>query len=156
MQEFNIINRLEHDARIREFGQDCQGDKPIIRYNECSQDFTDLYWSAASAFDRYARKHAGVVVPRRSILVWPGLSFRHSMGRSVPAWALSRRRLNSTFAKWIFSASAQCQMGDVDNTVCASRSLENDKDVIAVVPWLGGDYNPWSVQFSSYVCFFWL
>jgi hypothetical protein len=126
---------------VAEYGQNCQDNKPIIDYNKCSNDFTSLYRESAASFNKYARKHAGVVVPARTVLVWPGLSFRHAMGRSVPAWSLGRgsRGVNSTFANWIFNEEEQCQKGDVDNTVCASKG----SNVLAVIPWLGGDYNPW-------------
>lgn len=142
--EFNILNRLKHDQRIRDNGQNCDAGKPIIEYGRCSDDFARLYREAAVSFDKYARKHGSTIVPAMSALVWPGLSASTFTGRSVPAWSLSRRKLRSTFARWILDEKEQCPRSDVDNTVCAYVGASS-ADVVAAIPWLGGDYNPWWV-----------
>lgn len=140
--EFNIINRLKHDRRIRENGQNCEDDKPRIQYRKCSASFNSIYFSAASSFEKYARKHAATIIPAGSALIWPGLSLRHKLGRSVAAWSMSDRNLRSTFARWIFNNTEQCARSDIDNTVCANPG-SNPSQIVAVIPWLGGDYNPW-------------
>ena len=150
--EFNIINRLKYDKRVAENGQNCQGTKPQIDYNKCSKDFTSLYRAAAASFDKYARKHGSTIVPARSALIWPGLAFGFHKGKVVPAWSSSTRPIRNQTARWIFNESQQCTVGDPDNTICASTGSQGINSMEAVIPWLGGDYNPWLVFFAV-VCF---
>ena len=80
----------------------------------------------------------------RTALVWPGLSLQHHMRQSVPAWSMSGRSLRETFARWIFDSGTQCSTGSPDSSVCALDPNDGMmKKMMAVVPWLGGDYNPW-------------
>lgn len=141
---FNIRNELDFDNIVGERGQNCQGDLPQIKYGQCSQDFTSLYTEAANSFAKYARKHGSTIVPAKSVLVWPGLSFGFHTSKSIPAWSLpSSRTLQKTFAKWIFDKELHCRNGNVVNTICASTGLSGIHSNEAVNPWLGGDYNPW-------------
>ena len=70
-----------------------------------------------------------------------GLSISHFLGNSVPAWSKSSRPLAQKFAQWIFDEKVQCDTGSPDTSVCA-EDPSNPKRILAVVPWLGGDYNP--------------
>lgn len=155
-EEFNLIGRLQFDKRVEDKGQNCDTGKPIITYTKCSSQFNSLYFTAGAAFDKYVRKHGATIVPARSALVWPGLSLQFHAGKSVPAWSFSQRPLRNTFARWIFDDTEQCSKGNPDNTVCANvEDLTGTYryGTVAVIPWLGGDYNPWYLTlFSPFSC----
>ena len=48
------------------------------------------------------------------------------------------------FGKWVFNESVQCHAANPDTAVCADAS-DSDAEIKmqSVIPWLGGDYNPW-------------
>lgn len=142
MQGFNIQARLQHDKNIEKYGQNCNDGKPVIDYYKCSESFTGLYRSASAGFEKYVKRHGATIIPAFQALVWPGISFGSHMGRSVPAWSKANRPLEDRFATWIFNAENHCELGTPDNTVCAA--VQNSK-VSSVIPWFGGDYNPWLV-----------
>lgn len=91
------------------------------------------------------RKRGPIVVPGRAALIWPGLSLSHFLQDSIPAWSLQDRNRTQVFAKWIFDESVQCKSATLDTTVCADLgpSVTSPSGIQAIVPWLGGDYNPW-------------
>ncbi len=140
-QGFNIQARLQFDKTVEENEQNCNSGKPIIQYYQCSKRFTGLYESASSAFDKYARKHGATIIPSMQALVWPGLSLGMHMGRSVPAWSKANRPIASIFSRWIFDGEQRCQQGIPDNSICAD--MGGNVGISSVIPWLGGDYNPW-------------
>ena len=48
------------------------------------------------------------------------------------------------FGKWVFKEDVQCRAATPDTAVCADVDLSSAETKIeAVIPWLGGDYNPW-------------
>lgn len=124
-----------------------QEGNPTIKYYECSSRYNKIYFDAAQSFQKYARKRAAPIIQPMTALVWPGLSLQHHIGHSVPAWSRSSRSLRETFARWVFNASVQCRTGSPDSSVCGVDPTDPDmKRMMAVIPWLGGDYNPWYMQ----------
>lgn len=143
-QDFDISRHLSFDEAVRKVGQSCEPDKPIIDYKTCSSSYNSLFFSAGSAFDKFARKRGAPIVQPGTALLWPGLSLAHHLGQSVPAWSRSRRPLREVFGKWIFNTTVQCDTGSVESSVCADDPYRQE-NTVAVVPWLSGDYNPWYV-----------
>jgi hypothetical protein len=48
------------------------------------------------------------------------------------------------FAKWVFDEGIQCHAANIDTAICADVAVaEVEVNLQAVIPWLGGDYNPW-------------
>ena len=142
-QDFDMSGRIKFDQSVKSSTQNCKDGNPTINYYECSSQYNKLYFDAAQSFQKYARKRAAPIIQPKTALVWPGLSLQHHVGHSVPAWSRSSRTLRQTFAKWMFDRSKQCT-GSPDSSVCALDPADmNLKKMLAVVPWLGGDYNPW-------------
>ena len=139
--DFDISRHLRFDADVEKTGQSCDKGKPSIDYFQCSPRYNSLFFRSAQSFNRYARKRGPAVIQPKTALIWPGLSISHFLGNSVPAWSKSSRPLEQTFAQWIFDESVQCDTGSPDTSVCAEDPT-NPKRILAVVPWLGGDYNP--------------
>ena len=51
------------------------------------------------------------------------------------------------FGKWVFNDNVQCRAASPDTAVCADTSISAaETHIEAVIPWLGGDYNPWYVR----------
>ena len=86
-------------------------------------------------------------MPGRSVLVWPGLTMAHMLQDSIPAWSMHARNVTQVFGKWVFDTNIQCRAASIDTAVCADVSaidpLNSGSPVQSVIPWLGGDYNPW-------------
>lgn len=143
-QDFDMVDRLQFDDTVRSKTQSCKDGNPTIEYYQCSSRYNRLYFDAAQNFQKYVRKRAAPIIRPGAALVWPGLSLQHHMGHSVPAWSKTGRSLRQTFAKWLFDTSTQCNSGSPDTSVCAlDPSDPNMKQMLAVIPWLAGDYNPW-------------
>jgi hypothetical protein len=48
------------------------------------------------------------------------------------------------FGRWAFDTDVQCRATSIDTAVCADLSRsKSEVDIQAVIPWLGGDFNPW-------------
>ena len=68
----------------------------------------------------------------------------HMLQDSIPAFSLQNRDVEQVFGKWVFNTTIQCSATTVDTAVCADVSSSGKAGTIkAVVPWLGGDFNPW-------------
>jgi hypothetical protein len=114
-----------------------------------------LFREFQSALEGVGRQHGLAraqegppIIPKRTALIWPGLSLSHFLQNAIPAWSLQGRNLTQTFGKWVFDSNTQCKESTtIDTAVCADVS----DTTIAAVPWLGGDYNPWWV---FWLCFF--
>lgn len=140
---FNLARKLDTERNIKERGNDCGTGSPVIQYDKCSENFNALWKHAGESVESHVRQRGPVVVPAKSTLVWPGLSYAHHMADAVPAWSLRGRNATQVFARWIFDQNVQCTSG-IDTTVCADVSTSQvETDIRAVIPWLGGDYNPW-------------
>lgn len=139
--DFDISAQIAFDATVQKMGQSCEEGKPSIEYRSCSPSYTSLYFSASQSFNRYARRRGPPVVKPRTALIWPGLTIAHHVSHSVPAWSMTNRPLSQTLAKWVFNEAVQCSTGSPDTSVCAEDPHASSK-IVAVVPWLGGDYNP--------------
>jgi hypothetical protein len=139
-QSFDLVQKLGIERAIQEFGSKCESSSPIIKYNDCSESFNQLWKESAASMDSHVRKKGPPIIPKRTALIWPGLSLSHFLHDAIPAWSLQGRNLTQTFGKWVFDSNTQCKESTtIDTAVCADVS----DTTIAVVPWLGGDYNPW-------------
>lgn len=97
-------------------------------------------WNA----QEHVRKSGPVIVPGRAALIWPGLSPAHFMQDSIPAWNMHGRNQSQVFSRWLFDEGVQCKAATLDTTVCADTGpTATSSGIQAIVPWLGGDYNPW-------------
>jgi hypothetical protein len=75
----------------------------------------------------------------------------HMLQDSIPAWSSHSRNVSQVFGKWVFDTNIQCKSASVDTAVCADVSTiiagtpdaTTESSIQAVIPWLGGDYNPW-------------
>ena len=90
------------------------------------------------------------MVPGRSVLIWPGLTMAHMLRDAIPAWSMHDRNITQVFGKWVFDTNIQCRTSTtVDTAVCADVSIltgasgSAESVIQSVIPWLGGDYNPW-------------
>lgn len=145
---FNIAHKLDTERIIEERGNDCGGNNTVIQYDRCSENFNALWKSAGQSMDAHVRQRGPVVIPSKTTLIWPGLSYAHHMADAVPAWSLHARNETQIFAKWIFDQNVQCKAATIDTTVCADVSNSQvETRMQSVIPWLGGDYNPWYVLF---------
>jgi hypothetical protein len=140
--DFDIKQRLEFDKTVRENKQSCEVGKPTIEYNDCSSSYNSIFFSAAKSFGMYARKRGPPIVKPGRAMIWPGLSIHHHVAHSVPAWSMSSRSKREVFGRWIFESNVQCKTGSVDTSICAEDPMDRNI-MIAVIPWLSGDYNPW-------------
>lgn len=141
---FNLARKLDTERNIKERGNDCGSDSPVIQYDRCSDDFNALWRHAGESVDAHVRQRGPVVVPAKTTLVWPGLSYAHHMADAVPAWSLRGRNATQVFSRWLFDEGVQCKSATIDTTVCADVSTSQvETRIQSVIPWLGGDYNPW-------------
>lgn len=73
----------------------------------------------------------------------------HMLQDSIPAWSISARNITQVFGKWVFDTNIQCRAASVDTAICADVSAiiagspSWESSIQSVIPWLGGDYNPW-------------
>ena len=137
---FNLASKMAVEKLIEERGNRCEEGDPIIKYDQCSQDYIQLWEEASKSMESHVRKPGPTIVPGMSALVWPGLSLQHYLGESIPAWSVHARNLSEVFGKWVFDPNVQCHKTKIDTAVCASDATGKFE---AVVPWLGGDFNPW-------------
>ena len=154
----------------------CDNGAPVINYDECSSDFTELWRESARSMQEHVRKSGATIVPSKKALIWPGLSLGHFLGSSVPAWSSHARNISEVgfsevcfcdrhatklshvlathdffyytrcqvFGRWVFDRAVQCKSTNIDTAVCADLSKSTaEQNIKAVIPWLGGDYNPW-------------
>jgi hypothetical protein len=138
---FDISAQVAFDANVKKVGQNCKEGSPTIEYRQCSPNYNLLYFGASRSFNRYVRRRGPPIIQPKTALLWPGLTITHHLSNSVPAWSNSSRPLSQTLAKWVFDESIQCQRGSPDTSVCAENPSTTGQ-ILAVVPWLGGDYNP--------------
>lgn len=147
---FSLVNKIKIEEAIEKRGNDCEGNSTIIQYDRCSAEFNSLWKHSASSVDAHVRQPGPILVPSKSTLVWPGLSFAHHMADAVPAWSMHSRNESEVFARWIFDQDIQCKVATIDTTVCADVSASlAERKIQSVIPWLGGDYNPWCVCMSQ-------
>jgi hypothetical protein len=141
---FSLVRKLKIEEAIEKKGNDCEGNSTIIQYDRCSPEFNALWKHSGKNVEAHVRQSGPMIVPSKSTLIWPGLSWAHHMADAVPAWSLHARNESEVFARWIFDQDIQCKMATVDTTVCADVSIStSEKKIESVIPWLGGDYNPW-------------
>lgn len=142
-QGFSLATKLTTEKNIEDYGNDCESDKPIIKYDQCSERFISLWKESAKSMDQHVRKRGPAIIPGRAALIWPGLSLSHFLANSIPAWN-AHARGNQVFGKWVFDQENRCKETSIDTAVCADVDTATaSSKVEAVIPWLGGDYNPW-------------
>jgi hypothetical protein len=143
-QSFSLATQLKTEESIEEYGNDCSLDSPVIKYDQCSANFITLWRESAKSMNEHIRRQGPVVVPGRAALIWPGLSLSHFLQNSIPAWSTHTRNITQVFGKWVFDEGKQCRAASIDTAVCADVDPSSvSSKVEAVIPWLGGDYNPW-------------
>ena len=143
-QGFSLAYKQKIEKTIEENGNSCDSSSPIIRYDRCSEDFISLWKESGRSMEAHVRKRGPTVVPGRAALIWPGLSLSHFVRNAVPAWSLHERNTTQVFGKWVFDTGIQCKAASIDTAVCADVSNSPaEVKMEAVIPWLGGDYNPW-------------
>jgi hypothetical protein len=103
-------------------------------------------------FDQVNVKKGPTIVRPNHVLVWPGIPLRQHISSTLPAWSMNlRQRVDkkSVFAQWIFDKEPQCVKGTVSNSVCKLMDVQEETEsvpqskMVAMNPWLGGDFNPW-------------
>jgi hypothetical protein len=141
---FSLATKLKTEEVIEEYGNDCDSGKPVIRYDQCSNNFISLWQESAKSMDQHVRRRGPAIVPGRAALIWPGLSLSHFLKNSIPAWNAHVRNATQVFGRWVFDQETQCKKASIDTAVCANLDPSAAASKVeAVIPWLGGDYNPW-------------
>jgi hypothetical protein len=79
---------------VQEYGNMCDNGAPVINYDECSSEFTELWRESARSMQAHVRKNGATIVPGKKALIWPGLSLGHFLGSSVPAWSSHARNIS--------------------------------------------------------------
>ena len=140
---FNLASKIAMEKAIEERGNSCERGDPVFNYQACSKNFISLWQEAGMSMQQHVRMKGPAVVHPGTALVWPGLSLQHFLQDSIPAWSVHARNVTQVFGKWVFDPLMQCR-ASIDEAVCADLSLsEVEASLEAVIPWLGGDYNPW-------------
>jgi hypothetical protein len=93
-KSFSIASKLMTEENIKTYGNDCGADRPVIRYDQCSSHFTDLWRQSARSMQAHVRKKGPAIIPSKAALMWPGLSLSQFLSSSIPAWSSNKRDLN--------------------------------------------------------------
>jgi len=121
-RRFSIVEKLQLENAIVEYGSRCEAGSPVINYGECSKSFIDLWKDAGRSMAQHVRKDGPTIVPSGAALIWPGLSLGHFLGSSIPAWSSHGRNITQVFSPTLLPPSPSGRIFIIEKPMTRTRS----------------------------------